>query len=118
MSSATGFTVPSAFETCASATILVRVAEPLLERCDVERAVVADRGDDEPRARSFAEQLPGNDVRVVLEPRDEHFVAGCEALAEARGDQVDRLGRAARKDDFGESRSALMKRRTFSRAPS
>ena len=51
------------------------LAEQLLEPADVERAVVADRRDDELRARLLAEQLPRNDVRVVLEPGDQHLVA-------------------------------------------
>ena len=100
MSSATGLIVPSAFETCASATILRPLAEQLLERRDVERAVVANRRHDEPRARPLAEQLPRHDVRMVLEPRDQHLVARVEALAEARRDQIDRLRRAAREHDF------------------
>ena len=53
------------------------------------------------RSRLFADHLPGNDVRVVLHPGDEHFVTGPEpGLAQTGGDEIDRFGRSPGKDDF------------------
>ena len=95
-----GSDVPSAFETCASATIFVRSFSRCSNAATSSEPSSRIGADDEPRARALAEQLPRHDVRVVLEPRDQHFVARLEALAEARGDQVDRLRGAAREDDF------------------
>jgi hypothetical protein len=79
-------------------------AEQRVEGADVERAVVANRRHDEARARALAEQLPRDDVRVMLEARDQHLVARRKALAEARRDEVDRFRRAAREDDLGKRR--------------
>src|SRR5688500_1043427 len=50
-------------------------AEALCERGHIERAVVENRRDDDASARSLAEQLPWDDVRVMFEARDQHLVA-------------------------------------------
>ena len=47
------------------------------------------------------DELPGDEVRVVLELGDDDDVAGAEVVeAPGVGDEVDRLGRAAREDDL------------------
>ena len=68
---------------------------------EVDDAAPVDRHDAKRRARLRGEQLPGHDVRVVLEARDDDLVAGGEPRAPVRlGDEVDRLGRPADEDDF------------------
>ena len=50
----------------------------------------------------LAEELPGDDVRVVLHVGDEHLVALAHVLPAPRvGDQVDRLGHVAGEDRGG-----------------
>ncbi len=64
-------------------------------------AAVGDGHDLERRALLPRQQLPRDDVRVVLERREDDLVAGAEVLAAPRlRDEVDRLGRAAREDDL------------------
>jgi hypothetical protein len=60
---------------------------------------------------------PGDDVGVVIEPRDDDLVARLH-IAPAPGlrDKVYSLRRSADEDSFGED--AWMKRRTLSRAAS
>ena len=49
----------------------------------------------------FAQELPGNDVRVMLDGGDQHLVAAAEVRAPpGAGHQIDALGGAAREDDF------------------
>ncbi len=64
-------------------------------------AVVVDRDHLEDRAALLAQQLPGDDVGVVLHGRDQDLVAGLEPRADkARGDQVDALGGRSGEDDL------------------
>ena len=71
------------------------------ERVEVHFAGLGDRDDLQRGARLLAEHLPGHDVRVVLEPRDQDLVARAEARpAVALRDEVDGLGRAAHEDDL------------------
>ena len=72
--------------------------EESFEGVEVQLAVVA-HGDD---AQAESGQLPGDDVGVVLQGRDDDFASGVVAV-EARhrgGDQVDALRRAAREDNL------------------
>jgi hypothetical protein len=73
--------------------------ERRLEGVQVEDAAVVE-GDRLDRGPRFAaDDLPGHDVGVVLEPGDQHLVARREAWPhEAPGYQVDRLGGAAGED--------------------
>ena len=114
----TGTTVPSTFDMCVIATILVRGVEQLLELVDEEIAVVVDRRPFDHRALALAQEMPRHDVGVVLHDREHDLVAGLDALARERiGDEVDRLGGVAGEDDLLGA-AALRNARTFSRAPS
>ncbi len=86
------------------------------QRWRVDPLVGGQRRDVDFDARAVAEQLPGHDVAVVLERRDQDAVAGLEAVAPAVGDEVDRLGRAAGEDDL--VGLPPMKRATVARAAS
>ena len=80
----TGLTVPSAFETCATATIFVRGPEQLCKFIEQQLALVVDGSDAQPGAFFFAQNLPGHDVGVVLHGGDQHFVAGADMCAARR----------------------------------
>ena len=72
-----------------------------LEGGQIQPAGRVDRRHDQPDADAVAQQLPGHDVRVVLELADQYLVAGFEeGRAPALGDEVDALGRAAHEDDL------------------
>ena len=71
----------------------------LVERVQLQLAVVVDRDVREGRAGLLGDELPRNEVRVMLELGDHDHVAGAEVVEPPRvGDQVDRFGRAARED--------------------
>jgi hypothetical protein len=62
-------------------------------------AAIVDRHDPQPRPGLLADDLPGDDVRVVLHPRDEHLVARLqERAAPGLGDEVDALRAPLRQD--------------------
>ena len=65
-------------------------AEQPQVRLEVDDAAAVDRHDADPRAGLRREQLPGHDVRVVLELRDDDLVAGARA-AGGRSDCATRL---------------------------
>ena len=97
--------VPSEFETWTTATILVRSVRRLVEQIHPQLARVGDRNHLELRALLLADELPRDDVRVVLHLGDEHFVALADVgAAEGLSDQVDGLGRAAHEDDLARVR--------------
>jgi len=76
--------------------------EEVLEGLHVETAVVGDGDDAEHRAAALAEELPRDDVAVVLHLADNDFVAlVAEGFAERGGEEVDALGGAAGEEDFG-----------------
>jgi hypothetical protein len=59
------------------------------------------------RARLRGHELPGNDVGMVLERRDDDLVTGAEERARpALGHEVDSLGGTAREDDLVDLRGA------------
>ena len=60
-----------------------------------EFAIVVERDDLQLDADLLPQYLPGDDVRVVLHPRDDHLVSGVEVFAPVTaGYQVQTLGRA------------------------
>ena len=93
--------MPSAFETCATATIFVRGPSSFSNSSSSSSPRVVDRRDAQPRALFFAQHLPGHDVGVVLHGGDEHFVARADVRA-AVGlrHEVDGFGGAAHEDDL------------------
>ena len=77
------------------------VAQQSVKRLHVQLTVTVDGNNHQARARLFADHLPGNDVGVVLHPGDQHFVTRSEPyLAQACGNEIDRLGGSPGKDDF------------------
>ena len=91
-------TEPSTFETWASATSLCsgRIIAAMASRSMRWSAVSGTTSIS--RARH---QLPGHDVAVMLERREQDAVAGLQIVAApALRDQVDPLGRAADEDDL------------------
>src|SRR6185312_7165921 len=65
------------------------------------RTAVVDRCNAELGAFGQTELLPRHDVGVVLKIGNDDFVTRTNVLlSEGRGDEVDRLGCSARKDDF------------------
>ena len=69
--------------------------EQLVEHVEVEQALVGDRHVGQPRA----EQLPRDDVGVVLHLREHHEIVGGDVGATPRvGDEVDRLGHVLGED--------------------
>ena len=75
------------------------IRQQRLEGGEVHFARPGHRDHAQLRAGLLAHHLPGHDVGVVLEPRDEDFVAALQARSRvALRDEVDRLGRAAHED--------------------
>ena len=96
----TGLIVPSVFETRLFATTLTLPRDgDLVERVELQLAEVVDRDVRELGAGLLGDELPRDEVRVVLELGDHDDVAGAEVLEAPRvRDEVQRLGRAARED--------------------
>ena len=82
------------------ATIFVRGAQRLLEGLERQVALLVDVDPLQHRPAPLAQEVPGHDVGVVLHDGEHDLVALVEALAECRGDQVDRLGRRFGEDDL------------------
>ena len=101
MNFSTGTIVPSALETCASASNLVRGPISVVERRKVDFAGLRDRDDLERGARLLAQQLPRHDVRVMLERGDQDLIAGRKLRTrKALRNEIDAFGRAANEYDF------------------
>ena len=67
----------------------------------VEQAVVGDADPVDLGARALGEELPRDDVGVVLHLGEHDPVAGADVGgAPGVGDEVDRLGRVANEDDL------------------
>ena len=98
--SCTGFTVPSALETCVAETSWCAV------RGDPRTGPAAGcrhrHGSElQHRAGLGGDHLPRHDVRVVLEDGDDDLVAGQQMLcAPGLRDEIDGLGGAADEDDL------------------
>ena len=72
---------------------------------DVDDAAAVHRHDLDQGADLLGHQLPGNDVRVVLECGEQDFIAALQPVARVRlRHQVDRLRSATREDDFARRR--------------
>ncbi len=78
---------------------LGRSGQKLVERIEVELPVLEYRNVRKLGLAVLAEQLPGDDVRVVLHLGQHHEVAAIDVLASPRvGDQIDRGGGVRRED--------------------
>ncbi len=74
--------------------------QQLLELAQQQVARVVDRGHLEDRSRLLRNQLPRNDIRVMLQVRDDDLVTRLQVLTPPRvRHQVDRLGGAADEHD-------------------
>src|SRR5262245_38702737 len=77
------------------------VTEKFVELVKDQLASIVDRSNAQTSALLLAEQLPRNNVRVVLHRGDENFIPGGDiSAAISRRDQVDRLGCATSEDDL------------------
>ena len=75
--------------------------EEFVEPVEREGAVVEDRDEAEPGAGAFGEELPRDEVGVVLHLGEQDHVAGPEEFsAPGVRDEVDALGGAAGEDDL------------------
>ena len=91
----TGTTVPSAFETWATAMSFVRSLSRSGKVVQADLAGIVDRHHPQPGADLVSQQLPRNDVGVVLEVGDDDLVARADVgPPPGLRDEVDRLGRA------------------------
>ncbi|ENN89137.1 hypothetical protein RHSP_61761 [Rhizobium freirei PRF 81] len=80
--------------------------QALLEILDMERALVVDGHPDELGTLPLADEVPGDDVGVMLHDRDDNLVALAKLRhAPAVGDRVDRFRRVLGKDDIVHRRS-------------
>ena len=76
-----------------------------IEQIHPKLALVCDRQHLQLRAFFLAQQLPGDDVRVVLHLRDQHLIALADMRAAIRlRHEVDRFGRAAHEHDLARAR--------------
>src|ERR1700724_325828 len=81
------------FEWCSIAEMTISSPGPTRTRPKVWATRLIRSDDAEARALLVAENLPGDDVRVVLHRRDDDLVARPDAHApEGLGDQVDQIG--------------------------
>jgi hypothetical protein len=91
--------VPSTFETWGEGEQLRPLGEQAVEVVEVEPAVGGDADEGEAGAGLLGQQLPGDDVGVVVERGRDQQVAGPDVVpTPGGGDQVDRLGRVADED--------------------
>ena len=100
MISSIGLMVPSAFDTCADRHDLRARRQQRRVLVEIEFAGVVDRHDAQRRAGLLAHQLPRDDVRVMLQPREDDLVARPQHVpAVTLRDEVDAVGRALGQDD-------------------
>ena len=98
--SATGVIVPSAFETWLIEATRVRGVNSFSYSSRMICPVLSTGATLQHGALLGGELLPGHDVGVVLEMRDDDLVALVDVAAAPRlGDEVDALRRAAHEDD-------------------
>jgi len=80
---------------------LVRVGQHVRHRIEIDVAVFRERRHIDLCADPFGQQLPRHDIRMMLQLGQHDPVARSDTLvAPAVRDEIDRLGRAARKHDF------------------
>ena len=72
-----------------------------LEGLDIEPPVICDRRELQDHAQPLAQEMPGDDIGVVLHLGEQDLVTGLEVGAQTRGHQVDGLGPALGEDDLG-----------------
>jgi hypothetical protein len=70
------------------------LVQQALEGFQVELAVVGDGDEPQDDPLPLPQEVPGDDVGVVLHLRQHDLVAGLQRRAQAGGDQVDGLGAA------------------------
>ena len=93
--------MPSVFETWVNATSFGLEPQEDLEDVEAEDAVVGDRDELEVAVALLDEELPRDEVGVVLHLGQDDRVAAVDVLPAPRvGDEVDRLGRVAGEDDL------------------
>src|SRR5581483_7617354 len=81
-------------------------ANQFLELVQQQLALIVDRDDAQLRALLLAQNLPGNDVRVVLHRADEHLVACTDVCASVGlSYEIDSLGCSTDENQFFHSRS-------------
>ena len=99
--SCTGLTVPSAFDTQVTETSLVR-SDSSASNCSSSSSPSSLIGATTISSPICSrEQLPGHDVGVVLEARDQHLIAGSDARPdETLRHQIDAFGGVAREHDL------------------
>ena len=86
-----GVTVPSTFDMCVMATILVRGDQQLLEIVEQEVALVVDRRPFDHGALRSRQEMPGNDVGMVLHNGEDDLVARADRrCGRAGGDKIER----------------------------
>ena len=78
------------------------LGKQFFEFVEEEFARFVDGGDLDRGALFFGEHLPGDDIGVVLDVRNDNLISGADmATAIALGDEVDGLGGASHEDDLG-----------------
>ena len=94
--------MPSELEMCVNANSFTSRREQFVETAQIQQAFVAGhRQIKQLRAGALGEQLPRDDVAVVLHLGEQDLIAGLEVLACPRlRDQIDAFGRAAGENDF------------------
>ena len=101
MISLTGTTVPSTFDMCVMATILVRGLISCSNSSSRNSPSSDDRRPLQHRALALAQEVPRHDVGVVLHDREHDLVALADLrAAEGLRDEVDGLGGVAGEDDL------------------
>src|SRR6185312_415990 len=80
--------------------------DQLLELIQQQFTLIVDRDDAQLCPLLLAENLPRDDVGVMLHRADEHLVAGADVLAPVSlSYEIDALGRSTNEDEFFHSRS-------------
>ena len=93
-------------------------AEQPRNSSSMQLAGVVHRDHTELRPGRFAGDLPGDDIGMMFQRRDDHFIARLEKCpTPLNGDKIDSFSRPAGEDDLGRPR-ALMKPAIVRRADS
>ncbi len=77
------------------------LGQALFEFLDMEHALVIHRREDKLRALSLPDEMPGNDIGVMLHDRQEDFIALADIWhAISISDRIDRLSSVLREHNF------------------